>query len=579
MRFRSFFFALTSLASITACHAEPGAPLAAEVAVTTTTTSSGGDPAVATNATANADPSRPSAAPSFLQGVVEPADAGAADVRLTVRADSDSHHISKLIYGVNTPRDFNGIQKGVTMLRAGGNRWTAYNWENNASNAGIDYQNQSDGYLLQKGQNADVPGAALSWRVDFAQAAGAAAMITVPIQGYVAADRAADGDVSKTPNYLQTRFKKIAARKDGPLSETPDTSDGVVYQDEFVNWVKQKWPGSFAGEAPEILFSLDNEPDLWRSTHPLIQGANVQAAELVTKNAEYGKMIKDLLPQATVLGFVSYGYKGFDDLQNAFPQRDFTSHYLAEMKKAEEVAGKRVVDVLDIHWYPEARGDDCRINGTCVTAGAAEARVQAPRSLNDASYVEDSWISKKAGAINLIPSMKEKIAKHYPGTKLGFSEYYYGGGNHISGAIAQADVLGIFGQEDVYLANLWEQAAQNDFIYAAMRIYTAFDGKDAKFGDTSVRATTSDRSKVTVYASIDEASPERMVIVAINKSASKQSAALSLAAFAKYGSAKVYQLSGERAEIVQAPALEASGTNAFRYEMPAHSISVIVPQG
>ena len=112
------------------------------------------------------------------------------------------------------------------------------------------------------------------------------------------------------------------------------------------------------------------------------------------------------------------------------------------------------MDVLDLHWYPEARGGGARViednNGPAVAA----ARVQAPRSLWDPSYVETSWISldARAGAIRLIPRMKEKIAAHYPGTGLAVTEYNYGGGGHISGALAQADVLGILGREGVFAA-------------------------------------------------------------------------------------------------------------------------------
>ena len=39
--------------------------------------------------------------------------------------------------------------------------------------------------------------------------------------------------------------------------------------------------------------------------------------------------------------------------------------------------------------------------------------------------------------------------------KIAITEYNYGGNNHISGAIAQADVLGIFGREGVFAANFW----------------------------------------------------------------------------------------------------------------------------
>src|SRR5690349_19559188 len=59
------------------------------------------------------------------------------DVTITVNPSS-THAISKWIYGINS---YGGIANvpHATMDRAGGNRWTAYNWENNYSNAGSDY--------------------------------------------------------------------------------------------------------------------------------------------------------------------------------------------------------------------------------------------------------------------------------------------------------------------------------------------------------------------------------------------------------------------------------------------------------
>jgi hypothetical protein len=57
----------------------------------------------------------------------------------------DRHAISPWIYGSNQVDD--GDTHGVSMGRIGGNRWTAYNWETNASNAGSDYLYQNDTYL------------------------------------------------------------------------------------------------------------------------------------------------------------------------------------------------------------------------------------------------------------------------------------------------------------------------------------------------------------------------------------------------------------------------------------------------
>jgi hypothetical protein len=518
--------------------------------------------------------------------LVEPGDPGAGDVTLTIRADKDVKAISRLIYGVNGTGQLNGGQAGAGLVRFGGNRLTAYNWENNASNAGEDYQNQNDNFLtwINNIQNEDKPGEVARELTQRAFDAGASMLLTIPICGYVAADKNGGGDVNQTPNYLSVRFNQTVAQKGAPFSVTPDVNDDFVYQDEFVAFLSQTFPEAFKpGSGPQILFSLDNEPDLWSSTHPRIHPDPVGYQELVDKNISFAKAIKAVAPEALITGFVSYGYNGYVTLQNAPDsggKGEFVDFWLAKMKEAEAAEGKRLVDVMDLHWYPEVYANGQRITGTDTSDASVEARVQAPRSLWDAAYKEDSWIANDVigGPIALLPWLQKKIDDNYPGTKLGFTEYYYGGGNHISGAIAQADVLGVFGREGVFLANLWELSDQTEMINAGMRAFTSYDGAGARFGDVSVQAQTSDVERATVYASFDEANPSRTVIVAINKSAGPLTAAVSMAAYGNYKSVDVFQLTSAKADLVQAAAVTPSATNAFLYEMPALSVSVLVPQ-
>src|SRR5688572_16092840 len=67
------------------------------------------------------------------------------EVRFDVDVSTANRPISPLIYGTNS--DAVTAADGVTFRRQGGNRLTGYNWENNASNAGSDWEHSSDGYL------------------------------------------------------------------------------------------------------------------------------------------------------------------------------------------------------------------------------------------------------------------------------------------------------------------------------------------------------------------------------------------------------------------------------------------------
>lgn len=518
------------------------------------------------------DPTGPDPGP-----LVEPGDPGPGDVTFTIRADQDRRPISRWIYGTNA-----GPQPGLGLLRSGGNRLTAYNWENNASNAGSDYQHQNDDYLpYTLGVDGNIPGEVVRASVQGAFDIGADMIVTVPICGHVAADKDGGGDVNQTPNYLETRFHPTIARKNAAFADPPDLNDHAVYQDEFVAWLKGKFPDAFAGDSARILFSLDNEPDLWADTHARIHPDPVGYVELAQKNVDFAAAIKDVAANATVLGFVSYGYGGYTTLQNAPDQMgEFITWYLQQMAAAEQQAGKRLIDVLDLHWYTEVYAAGQRITGDDTSPESTAARVQAPRSLWDPTFQEDSWIANDVlqGPVRLIPWLKERIDANYPGTGIGFTEYNYGGGGHISGAIAQADVLGIFGREGVSLATYWPLSDQTAMIAAAFRVFVDFDGAGAKFGDTSVHAVTSDIERTSVYASTDVADPARTVIVAINKTDQQVDAAVSVAAYATYGAVDVWQLTDGGTDLTPAAALTLADTNAFVYAMPAYSVSVLVPR-
>ena len=483
--------------------------------------------------------------------------------------------ISPFIYGTNAP-DWAGASKYLTLGRSGGNRWTAYNWENNASNAGTDWYNQNDNYL----GGGTVAGEAIRAPAAAALAAGKSYIVTVPIEGYVAADINPPGDVNQTPNYLQTRFRVSLPSKGSAFVYPPNLNDAYVYQDEFVSWMEGKFPRT--DPSKQIFYMLDNEPDLWSSTHPRIHPNAVTYAELWSKTVSFASAIKKRAPGALVFGPASYGWNGYVNLQNASDAngRDFLNFHLQSINDYKTQNGVRLVDVLDLHWYPEATGDGVRITGEETTPGVVQARIQAPRSLWDPKYVENSWITQSiGGAIDLIPLVKGKIAAHAPGTGLSFSEYYYGGGADISGAIAQADVLGIFGQQGVYAAALWPLSSNLSYINAAFNAYRNYDGSGAHFGDTSVKAINSDTKDASVYVSTDTATPNRMVVLAINKLASSVTENLTITNFGHYQTAKTYRLTSASSNLTLVNSVSRTprtGTSpdTFQASLPPMSVSV-----
>lgn len=420
--------------------------------------------------------------------------------------------ISPYIYGANNV-DWDKLKTPFSLARQGGNRMTAYNWENNASNAGSDWRHQNDAYLGA----TDEPGWTVKTYLDAAQSHGAAALITVPTAGYVAADKGPEGDVNQTPNYLLTRFHRSLPKKlTGKLTFPPDLKDKAVYQDEFVAWLNK-----VKSAKTPLWFSLDNEPDLWAHTHARIMPKAPGYADIIANNMEYAAAIKAVAPDTKIFGPANYGWQGFRTFQNAPDAngRDFLDVYLASMRAFEKAGGKRLIDALDIHWYPEARGDGVRIVMGDDKPGTPAARVQASRSLWDPTYVEDSWISESIGKkpIMLLPTVLKQIEKGYPGTKLAITEYDFGGGKHVSGTLAQADVLGLYGRYGVWAACHWGIAADRPAQIAGFRAFLDFDGQGAKFGSLGLAVSGQTPAENSVYAALDGKDAKRLTMVIVNK--------------------------------------------------------------
>lgn len=485
--------------------------------------------------------------------------------------------ISPWIYGINFLNAITPTPRNLTFNRSGGNRWTAYNWENNASNAGSDYgPYSSDAYL----GGGNTPAEAVRSIVAGDRTRGTASLITLQLQGYVAADKNGNVNVGD-PNHLANRFKQAVFRKGAAFTATPPTSDASVYLDEFLWTLRGKFSGNiYTDPATPTFVSLDNEPELWPDTHFEIQGGSpMPVATYIQRTIDLAKALKDTDPGVLLFGPVHYGFGGIVNWQGASGFTSsfwFTDKYLQDLKTASDANGRRLLDVYDLHWYSEAQGDGTRITnltGTTLTPNQVQAIVQSPRSLWDNTYSETSWVSSYLGGpIFLLRRLQSKIDANWAGTKMAITEYANGGDNHIAGAIAQADNLGIFGREGLFAANYWPLTGSYPFVLAAFAMYRDYNGNLGSFGDVSLATTSTDTSKVAAYVSQDSIRAGRYVIVALNRSTTSQD--VGFAGLAVAGRAKVYRIEGTQTAPVFVGEVPAN-LSSWVVTLPALSVSTI----
>jgi len=519
--------------------------------------------------------------------------ASALDVTYTVTANGNKTPISKYVYGTN-----GGTGTDYTIRRSGGNRLTAYNWENNFSNAGSDWYYFNDNLLVNNlpWNEQLIPGIAMTTFVDSCLSQGQASIITLQMAGYASADGNHEVNLV-TETAPSIRFKQVVSAKGASFCNppgSPNTSDGYVYMDEFVNFLVSEY--GYAGTATGVKFyDLDNEPTLWSSTHREIHPVKPTCVEIRDKSIALATAVKNVDPNAQILGPVLYGFGAYTDFQGALDWGTqgagydwFISYYLDKMEAASAEEGKRLLDVLDVHWYPEAydgapftysNGITQRITNDVATRSMYEARMQAPRTLWDTGYVgysgENSWVNQWGSSyLPLIPKLKSSINTYYSETKLAFTEYDYGGMSHWSGGIATSDVLGIFGKYGVSIATYW---GDGSYVRTAMRMYINYDGSNSTFGDMNVPATMSDKVNSSIYASMFDGDDYEIHLIVVNKNQDNAiNGTFTLTSDKNFTAGRVWAFDGNNVNITERTPISNITNNTFTYTLPIVSVSHIV---
>jgi hypothetical protein len=512
---------------------------------------------------------------------------------LNVDAAANRHSISPYIYGMNFADESLAAELQLPVRRFGGNATTRYNWQVDANNHASDWYFEN---LPNDNTNpAALPdGSASDQFIDQNRRTGTATLLTVPLIGWTPKDRtrACGFSVSKygaqqlsdpwmpdCGNGVRTDGTEITG------NDPHDTSAAITpaFVQAWMAHLQGKY-GNASGTGVRF-YDLDNEPELWDDTHRDVHPTPTSYDEMRDRTIAYAAAIKAADPTAQTFGPVSWGWTAYfwsaldwaaggawwNNPQDRLAHGNipFVEWYLRQMQAYEQQQGMRLLDYLDVHYYPEASGVALSPAGTAATQAL---RLRSTRSLWDATYTDESWIAEP---VRLVPRMHDWVTADYPGTKLAVSEYNWGALDDLNGALAQADVLGVFGREGLDLATLWAPPNSAQPGAFAFRLFLNYDGLHAYFGDVSVAATSSEQDRLAVYAALDNAGGVLRLII-INKATQALTSPVTLDNFSPSAAAQVFRYSAANlAAIVREADLPVSQTG-FTATFPASSLTLLV---
>ena len=447
----------------------------------------------------------------------KPGKAPTRNAELAIGCGAARGAISPLIYGASA----GDADSGYAAQRLGGNPMSRLNWEAGLWNSGADWFFE----------NSKLNGSVWAWLDDGVRANSPTALV-VPMIGWVAKDATSVGfPKAKFPKQRKFDPSKPHAgdgfNADGSkIAPGPATETSIAAPPEMIGrWIRSlREKDRERGARSVQMYILDNEPSLWNLSHRDVHPEPTTYAELLDRTRRYATEIRNADAEAVIAGPAEWGWRGYflsglDQASDSNARPDQRAHgdeplvpwYLRQLAKHERETGVRLLDVLDVHFYPAAEGmygSDARVDRE-----GADLRLRSTRALWDPTYRDESWIKEP---IELIPRLKRWVAENYPGRKISIGEWSFGAEAHISGGLATAEALGRFGQQGLDAAFYWGGPKAGTPTFWAFRAYRNFDGAGGRFLDLSL--PTREGEKLSLFASGDSAGTH-IVAVLVNTDA------------------------------------------------------------
>lgn len=511
---------------------------------------------------------------------------------VTVNATTNNHAISPYIYGVNWPAAADYANLNLPIARAGGENIDEYNWQSgqNASNTASDWYFESN-----QGTGGSAANGTYDAFVNAGKSTSTQSILTVPMLPYIAhvgtngartwsysiakygAQTGSDPYQSDAGNGVSSATgKNITTNNplDAYVANSGSTQSGMVGNLVSTYGTAQNGGVKF--------YAMDNEPSLWDNIHRDIHNGPVNYQELYNDYTTYALAVRNADPTAQILGDEEWGWSNYWYDDNG--QSDYTANgnmyfipwLLQQLKNYQTNNGKQLINILSVHFYPQDGSDSNTDNSTQDTI-----RDQSTRALWDPNYVDQSWIGQtgfNGGKPELIPLLQGWVNTYYPGLGTAITEYNWGDDANLNGATTQADILGIFGRQNLTIGTRWGIPPNPSPTYLAFEIYRNYDGSKSTFGDTSCSDTVANPDNLSSFAAT-RSTDGALTVMVINKQTGTTPVTINLQNFSAGSSASVYQISSASQSSINKLANATVSNNAISFTAPSQSITLfVIPQ-
>lgn len=442
------------------------------------------------------------------------------NITITVDASANHKPISPYIYGRNNSVSDNPSSPvsqaywalyrdaGVRIFREnGGNNCTKYNWRLKLSSHPDWYNNVYD-------HNWDYAAQSILTNVPNAQAFFGFQML-----GKVASNK---NNNFNDWAYNQSQWWSGVTNNSAGGGTANGGGDVTKYTKDWpadsTTAILDYWFNTLQYDKNKLQYwNMDNEPEIWQYTHDDAIGA-ITADEFLAKYFAVAKKAREKFPEIKLVGPATpneWQWYSWNNDKVLDPQDNkyypWMEYFIKEIAEEQNKTGIRLLDVLDVHFYPSTQSDP-------------DATLQLHRVFFDTQY---DW--PYSNGVKLVGpySWNNNVTKEYFFERCRQWLVQYMGANHgVTFGISEYGTIANNGSEDPNLIACWYASHLGTFANEGVELFTPWDWYKGQwevlhmfsnyFGDVSTKATSSNEVTVSAYSSLTD-DGDSLIIAIVNR--------------------------------------------------------------
>ncbi len=521
--------------------------------------------------------------------------AGAQTITIQVNANQGRMPVSPYIFGRNNNLSDNPLsptsaanitiykEAGLHFAREnGGNNATRYNWRRRLSSHPDWYNNVYDhswDFASQDIQNR-MPGLQVMWAFQLIGKAAANKNNNFNDWAYngsqwwsgVGQNLAGGGQVNPAGGSQAL----VNGNPDLYLEAwSADSTTGVLK-----HWF---WPGGLDLDKSQFTYwSMDNEPEIWNGTHDDVMPSLLSASAFMDAYFAVAKKAREKFPQIKLTGPVpanEWQWYRWGDQSLTIDGRYYCwlEYFIKRVADEQKSTGIRLLDVLDIHWYPSESSNADLVqlhrvfyDETYVYPGA-----------NGVKTVNGGWDTSQNKEY-IFKRINDWLLTYFGenhGITIALTENDIGSSNPNIVSVVYASMLGTFADHGVEIFTPWSWKTG---MWETLHLFSRY----AK--GIRVKTTSGNDATVSGYSTVNS-SNDSMTVILVNRDLNvSRTATVNLTGFSvSDGSYKILELSSlpstetfvsHASNALKSKTVAVSG-NSFNITLPALSTTAVILKG